>query len=64
MKLEYIQPVKLFYLPCSKNEIKIPDATEEDKLYYYRVRLYELLRKRMDLLKRRNNGNSTMCFLR
>ena len=44
---EYIQPIKYFYLPCPRNEIKIPDATEEDKLYYYRVRLYELLKERM-----------------
>ena len=44
---EYIQPIKYFYLPFSRNEIKIPNATDKDKLYYYRVRLYELLKERM-----------------
>ena len=47
MGKEYIQPIKYFYLPCSRNEIKIPNATEENKLYYYRVKLYELLKERI-----------------
>jgi len=43
---EYIQPIKYFYLPCPRNEIKIPNATDKDKLYYYRIKLYELLKER------------------
>ena len=46
-QVEYIQPIKYFYLPCPRNEIKIPNATDKDKLYYYRAQLSELLRKRI-----------------